>query len=188
MNASRRLYLIAIILMAAGLMAPAGDSSWIANAAAFAFALIACAGAMLCLWSRSFAVDHVAAAVGLVAGAAATLIPLSGPGPFGTQAPGLWLFVAGWTLLLWQRLDVLARSAGHGVAALLAPALFGLALLYLWQVVGTGFSVPQVLLPSPAQLGTVLRNRADILWPDFRQTFLKAVLAGFAIRTCAGFA
>ena len=49
-----------------------------------------------------------------------------------------------------------------------------------------GFAVPQVLLPSPAQVGTVLR-RADILWPDFRQTFLKAVLAGFAIGYVAGF-
>jgi len=166
MNASRRLYLIAIILMAAGLMTPAGGASWLANGGAFAFALMACAGAALCLWSRSSAVDHVAGAVGLVAGAAGTLILLGGPGPFGTQAPGLWLFVAGWTLFLWQRLDVLARSAGHGVAALLAP---------------------QVLLPSPSQVATVLGNRADILWPDFRQTFLKAVLAGFVIGNAAGF-
>ena len=187
MNASRRLYLIAIILMAAGLMAPTGGASWLANTGAFAFALMACAGAALCLWSRSSTVDHVAGAVGLVAGAAGTLILLGGPGPFGTQAPGLWLFVAGWILFLWQRLDVLARSAGHGVAALLAPGLFGLALLYLWQVVVTGFAVPQVLLPSPAQVATVLGNRADILWPDFRQTFLKAVLAGFAIGNAAGF-
>ncbi len=187
MNASRRTYLVAIILMVAGLMAPAGGASWMANAPALAFALIACAGAALCLWPRSFTVDHVAAAVGLIAGAAGTLILLGGPGPFGMQAPGLWLFVAGWTLFLWQRLDILARSAGHGVAALLAPGLFGLALLYLWQVVVTGFAVPQVLLPSPAQVATVLGSRADILWPDFRQTFLKAVLAGFAIGNAAGF-
>jgi NitT/TauT family transport system permease protein len=187
MNANRRLYLIAIILMAAGLIAPAGSAGWSANAAAFAFALIACAGAALCLWSRSPAIDHFAGSAGLMAGAAGTLILLGEPGPFGMQAPGLWLFVAGWTLFLWQRLDVLARSAGHGVAALLAPGLFGLALLYLWQIVVTGFAVPQVLLPSPAQVATVLGNRADILWPDFRQTFLKAVLAGFAIGNAAGF-
>jgi NitT/TauT family transport system permease protein len=51
----------------------------------------------------------------------------------------------------------------------------------------TGFAVPQVVLPCPAQVATVLGNRADILWPDFRQTFLKAVLAGFAIGNTAGF-
>src|SRR5258706_7088229 len=187
MNASRRLYLIAIILMVAGLMAPAGDAGWLANTAAFAFALIACAGVGLCVWSRAPAIDHFARMAGLMAGAAGTLILLGGPGPFGLQAPGVWLFVAGWTLLLWQRLDVLARSAGHGVAALLAPGLFGLALLYLWQVGVTGFAVPQVLLPSPAQVASVLGHRADILWPDFRQTFLKAVLAGFAVGNAAGF-
>ena len=187
MNANRAVYLIAIALMVAGLLAPAGNAGWMANMPAFAFALIACAAAALCLWPRSFAIDHVAAAAGLVAGAAGTLILLGGPGPFGMQAPGLWLFVAGWTVFLWQRLDVLARSTGHGVAALLAPGVFGLALLYLWQIVVTGFEVPQVLLPSPSQVATVLGNRADILWPDFRQTFLKAVLAGFVIGNTAGF-
>ena len=187
MNANRPVYLMAIALMVAGLLTPVGTAGWMANMPAFAFALIACAGAALCLWPRSFAIDHVAAAAGLIAGAAGTLILLGGPGPFGMQAPGLWLFLAGWTVFLWKRLDVLARSTGHGVAALLAPGLFGLALLYLWQVVVTGFEVPQVLLPSPSQVATVLGNRADILWPDFRQTFLKAVLAGFAIGNTAGF-
>ena len=187
MNANRRIYLTALILMGIGLLAPAGGASWLANPAALAFALIACAGAALCFWSHSASIDHVAGIVGLIAGATGTLILLTGPGPFGTEAPGLWLFVAGWTVFLWQRLDVLARSAGQGVAALLAPGLFGLALLYLWQIVVTGFAVPQVLLPSPAQVATVLGNRADILWPDFRQTFLKAVLAGFAIGNAAGF-
>jgi len=187
MNASRSVYLIAIVLMVAGLLAPAGNAGWMGNMPAFAFALMTCAAAALCLWRHSLTIDHVATAAGLLAGAAGTLILLAGEGPFGMQAPGLWLFVAGWTLFLWQRLDVLARSAGHGVAALLAPGLFGLALLYLWQIVVTGFSVPQVLLPSPSQVSTVLGNRADILWPDFRQTFLKAVLAGFAIGNAAGF-
>jgi NitT/TauT family transport system permease protein len=184
MSGHRRLYAIALLLMAAGLFAPAG---WLVSAVAFAFALIACAGAALCLWSRSPTIGHVASTAGLLAGAAGTLVLLAGPGPFGLEAPGLWLFVAGWTLFLWQRLDVLARSSGHGVAALVAPGLFGLALLYLWQVLVTGFSVPQVLLPSPSQVATVLGSRGDILWPDFRQTFLKAVLAGFAIGNAAGF-
>ena len=187
MKVNRIVYAIAIVVMGVGLIAPAGEGGWIANLPAFAFALIACAGAALCLRPHSSAVDHVAAAVGLVAGAAGTLILLSGSGPFGMEAPGLWLFVAGWTVFLWQRLDVLARSAERGVASLLAPGLFGLALLYLWQIVVTGFAVPQVLLPSPAQVTAVLGSRADILWPDFRQTFLKAVIAGFVIGNAAGF-
>jgi NitT/TauT family transport system permease protein len=69
----------------------------------------------------------------------------------------------------------------------MAPALFGLTVLYLWQVLVVGFAVPQVLLPSPAQVGRVLLTRMDLLWPDFQQTFLKAVLAGFAMGSAAGF-
>jgi NitT/TauT family transport system permease protein len=103
------------------------------------------------------------------------------------EAPGLWLFVAGWALLLWRYLDRLAQLSGRGAAALVAPGLFGFAVLYLWQVLVVGFAVPQVLLPTPAQVGHVLVTRLDILWPDFQQTFLKAVLAGFALGSGIGF-
>ena len=48
--------------------------------------------------------------------------------------------------------------------------------------------MPQVLLPAPHQIGHQLATRRDILWPDFRQTFLKAVLAGCAIGCAGGFA
>ena len=68
------------------------------------------------------------------------------------------------------------------------PRLFGLALLYLWQVLVVGFAVPQVLLPAPAQVGHMLATPA---WTSCgrisSQTFLKAVLAGFAIGCASGF-
>src|SRR3546814_20485757 len=54
-------------------------------------------------------------------------------------------------------------------------------LLYLWQVGVTGFGVPSVLLPSPAQIATVFMGATGTLWADFVQTFLKAVLAGYAL-------
>jgi NitT/TauT family transport system permease protein len=128
----------------------------------------------------------LAAAAGIF-GAVAPLLLLEAEGPFGTAAPGLWLFLAGWTVFLWLRLSALSRRAGRGWSALMAPALFGLTVLYLWQVLVVGFAVPQVLLPSPAQVGRVLLTRMDLLWPDFQQTFLKAVLAGFAMGSAAGF-
>jgi NitT/TauT family transport system permease protein len=137
-------------------------------------------------WSS--VLEHGLSLLALVLGAFAPLILLQGPGPFGLEAPGLWLFLGGWTLLLWLRLEALARLPGRGMATLVAPALFGVAVLYLWQVLVVGFAVPQVLLPSPAQVGHVLATRMDILWPDFRQTFLKAVVAGFALGSALGFA
>jgi len=123
----------------------------------------------------------------LLVGAVAPLLLLQGPGPFGTAAPGLWLFLSGWVLLLWRTLAALSGLSRRGLGALVAPALFGAALLYLWQVVVVGFEVPRVLLPTPAQVGHILATRRDILWPDFQQTFLKAVVAGYAIGCIAGF-
>ena len=50
-----------------------------------------------------------------------------------------------------------------------------------------GFAVPFVLLPPPSAIGARLADSLPILAADFRQTFLKAVLAGYAIGCAAGF-
>lgn len=185
----RRLsYVPAAVLMAAGLLARVGSEGWLAHLAALLCASVALACALL--WLRTWlpTPEHRIALLGLATGAAAPLILLRGAGPFGMEAPGLWLFVAGWALLLWRYLDRLAQLSGRGPAVLVAPGLFGFAILYLWQVLVVGFAIPQVLLPTPAQVGHVLATRLDILWPDFQQTFLKAVLAGFALGSGIGFA
>ena len=176
--------LLAIGAMAAALAALA---PWSEHPVAVVCALVAIAGGVLCLRRWPPFMEHMIALSALLIGAAAPLLLLRGQGPFGLQAPGLWLFLAGWTLFLWRRLDALAHIPGRGAATLIAPGLFGVALLYLWQVLVVGFAVPQVLLPTPAQVGHVLATRMDILWPDFQQTFLKAVLAGFALGSVSGF-
>jgi NitT/TauT family transport system permease protein len=71
--------------------------------------------------------------------------------------------------------------------ALAAPLLFGLWLLYVWEIAVVGFGVPQILLPAPHQIGHQLASQAPLLWGDFRQTFLKAVLAGWAAGCSLGF-
>jgi NitT/TauT family transport system permease protein len=47
--------------------------------------------------------------------------------------------------------------------------------------------VPAVLLPPPSAIWARIMSSLPTLWQDFRQTFLKAVLAGFAIGSGAGF-
>ena len=180
-------HLVSLALMAGGLLAPAGSAGWTGQLGAIGCGLAALLVSALLLRRWAQPVEHGLAAAAILLGTAAPLILLAGAGPFGAAAPGLWLFVAGWTVLLWQQMSGLAHRQERGWSALLAPALFGLTLLYLWQVLVVGFAVPQVLLPSPAQVGQVLLTRMDILWPDFRQTFLKAVLAGFALGSAAGF-
>ncbi|MCW5625683.1 MAG: ABC transporter permease [Burkholderiales bacterium] len=175
---------VAALLLATGLVAPAG---WWTDGAAAALALIALAAVVTGLvWRGSTVTDHGLAALAVLAGAVAPLLLLRGEGPFGAEAPGLWIYVAGWLLFLWSRLDALAHLPDSTTARVLAPVLFGLALLYLWQVLTIGFGVPQVLLPSPAQVGTALTKRFDVLWLDFQQTFFKSVLSGYVIGCGAG--
>ncbi len=178
---------VALLLMAAGLIAPVGAGGWLGSpgASMSAVASIVCAAVGLRWWDSAF--ERGSTLLAVLLGAAAPLILLDGPGPFGTAAHGIWLFLTGWVLILWRGLSILSRLPRRGAAALAAPAAFGIALLYLWQVLVVGFAVPQVLLPTPTQVGHILATRLDILWPDFQQTFLKAVLSGYAIGCTTGF-
>ena len=96
-----------------------------------------------------------------------------------------WL--AAWALNHW-----LANRAFPGVSQravdLAVPILFGVAILVLWEGLVRGLNVPTVLLPPPSMIGARIASSTDILWADFRQTFLKAVLAGYAIGCLSGFA
>ena len=177
---------MALVLMTASLVAPVGGS-WLTHPGAFACALVAILGAALDLRRWDVRVDRVPGLIAMLLGAAVPLLLLDGPGPFGAAAPGIWLFLAGWALLLWRMLSMFSHLPRGGISALLAPALFGVALVYLWQVLVVGFAVPQILLPAPSQVGRALATHFDVFWLDFRQTFLKAVLAGYTIGCCAGF-
>ncbi|PSM17711.1 ABC transporter permease [Nitratireductor sp. StC3] len=67
------------------------------------------------------------------------------------------------------------------------PLIFGVTLLVLWEGAVRGFEVPFVLLPPPSAIWERLINSLPILWADFRQTFLKAVLAGYVLGCGSGF-
>jgi NitT/TauT family transport system permease protein len=112
-------------------------------------------------------------------------------GTVGIFGPGLWLFVSGLGFLAWRALSLLSEAASQRdaprVLGLLVPALFGAWLIYLWQVLVTGFGVPSVLLPAPSLIAQVFAASTDTLWADFIQTFLKAVLAGYALGCGSGF-
>ena len=66
--------------------------------------------------------------------------------------------------------------------------LFGLWVLYVWQVGVTLFDVPRVLLPAPSWIAGMLVDRWDTLAGDFAQTVGKAVLVGWALGSALGFA
>ena len=98
----------------------------------------------------------------------------------------LLLIVA--TLATWCLLALLVRRGGQGPARWLVPALFGAGLLLGWEIICRGYGIPAVLLPAPSQIWDAFFRNLPMLMADFRQTFLKAVIAGFVIGNLLGFA
>ncbi|MCP4317046.1 MAG: ABC transporter permease [Hyphomicrobiales bacterium] len=70
---------------------------------------------------------------------------------------------------------------------LLIPAIFGLTLIVLWEGITVGFNIPSVLLPAPSMIWARITSSIPILWADFYQTYMKAVLAGYAMGCASGF-
>ena len=103
-------------------------------------------------------------------------------------APGFWLTVAGVLLFAWTVMQHISELPASRIYALVVPALFGVALIYLWQSVVVGFAISRILLPAPTEILWALGREAATLADDFRQTFLKAVLAGFVIGNFLGLA
>ena len=106
----------------------------------------------------------------------------------GTSAAGFWFVVIGVLLFAWVVMQHISAQPASRIYALLVPALFGVALIYLWQSVVVGFAIPRILLPAPTEILVALRREAPTLADDFKQTFLKAVLAGFVLGNLLGLA
>ena len=105
--------------------------------------------------------------------------------PFWLQLAAAWL--AAWaTVEQLAAIEPVGRPARH-LLGVLIPLLFGVWLLLLWEFLTRGLGVPEVLLPPPSAIAERFAASGAILWADFRQTFLKAVLIGYAIGCGAGF-
>lgn len=117
------------------------------------------------------------------------LVSALGPVP---QPLSFWvLMLATWAFawLFVERLSLAIReqSVPPGAFGIVIPIVFGLSLLLLWEIVARAAGIPPVLLPPPSAIWTRLLSSVPILWADFQQTFLKAVLAGYVIGCGAGF-
>ncbi|MCO5147435.1 MAG: ABC transporter permease [Aquamicrobium sp.] len=70
---------------------------------------------------------------------------------------------------------------------IVVPTVFGIAVLALWEGIVRGFQIPSVLLPPPSMIWARIVGSVPILWADFQQTFLKAVLIGYVLGCGSGF-
>jgi NitT/TauT family transport system permease protein len=73
----------------------------------------------------------------------------------------------------------------RALVSLVAPAMFGLGVLIVWEAVVRGFGVPKIILPAPSAILMRLVGSVPTLAADFVQTF-QGVLAGYAIGCASG--
>jgi NitT/TauT family transport system permease protein len=185
---TRRLDLVLAFAALAGATALALPAGWDGPSLALWIAMLA-ATVVSVIGSGSPAAAAGIALLGSVAGAVA-LYRLVDAGARGFAASGLWLGVLALAALVWRALE---RSAALGAASrsrivnLAVPVLFGVWLVYLWQVVTVGFAIPPVLLPPPAQIAAVLSGSLGLLAEDFVQTFVKSMIPGYVIGCGSGF-
>ena len=106
---------------------------------------------------------------------------------------GYWLIFAGlFWLAAWAGNEWLVRRKPSSAAMartvnLAVPVIFGITILVLWEGIVRGFNVPSVLMPAPSEIGARIARSVPILAADFRQTFLKSVIPGYAMGCGAGF-
>jgi NitT/TauT family transport system permease protein len=118
--------------------------------------------------------------------AAAVLWWIDAGGVFASGTAWIALPIAAAVAASWAALHGLSLVPGRA-AGIAVPILFGAVLLWLWQVLVTGFQVPQILLPAPSQIGARFAASTDTLWVDFVQTFIRSAIPGFLIGSGAGF-
>jgi NitT/TauT family transport system permease protein len=102
--------------------------------------------------------------------------------------PVIFAWAALWYAnILWSRSkslpEMLASQTSMGV-----PLVFGLTLVFLWEVACIGLNVPSVLLPAPSLILHRLLSSLPQLGADFVQTFVRAAIPGWLIGSAAGFA
>ncbi|MEJ6404558.1 ABC transporter permease [Yoonia sp. 2307UL14-13] len=79
-------------------------------------------------------------------------------------------------------------ATGTKVVKLLIPAIFGLTLLIMWEVLVRLLEVSPVILPPPTAIAERFSQEIPLLWADFMQTIIKGAMTGYIIGALAAFA
>lgn len=94
---------------------------------------------------------------------------------------------AAWLAVRWVAGLKAASRRGQRLLDIAVPALFGAVMLAAWEMAVRLFAIPPVLLPAPSAIAARIAASLPVLFADFRQTFLKAVIIGYAAGCGLGF-
>ena len=94
----------------------------------------------------------------------------------------IWVF--GW----WLNVRLAnGASSDHTGVKILVPAIFGITILIVWELLVRGFEVNPVILPAPSAIFERLISEGPRLWADFQQTIIKGAMTGYLIGGLAAF-
>lgn len=98
---------------------------------------------------------------------------------------GLGILV--WLLAWWGNARLAQHASEVAVLRFVVPAIFGLTIVVVWEMMVRGLEIPLVILPAPSLIIARFAGSLGLLWEDFVQTILKGALGGYAIGCSAAF-
>jgi NitT/TauT family transport system permease protein len=157
---------------------PAVDPRLIIQGPSLLIGMILLIAALYAIW-MPILLAHTSVIILLVASAAWRLLDVTAG--LSEPAAGYWLLVVSLALLVQLTVQRLAASHHARLPQGAVAGLFGIWLLYFWQLLITVFAVPQVILPAPSTIVQALYDNAGLLAGDFIQTVLKSVVIGYVL-------
>ena len=94
-----------------------------------------------------------------------------------------------WVLGWWVNVRLANGGSSDNTAVkMLVPAIFGITVLVVWELLVRGFEINPVILPAPSAIFERLLVEGPRLWADFEQTIIKGAMTGYVFGGLAAFA
>ncbi|MEO0903675.1 MAG: ABC transporter permease, partial [Pseudomonadota bacterium] len=97
----------------------------------------------------------------------------------------LAVWAAGWFVNARLANSAMADSR---IVKLAVPAIFGITLLIMWELLVRMLEISPVILPPPTMIAERFASELTTLWADFEQTIIKGAMTGYIIGMLAAFA
>jgi len=78
-------------------------------------------------------------------------------------------------------------QSDRAIVRILIPAIFGITVILMWEVLVRGFEVSPVILPAPSSIWSRMIVEGPRLWADFQQTIIKGAMTGYIFGAVAAF-
>ncbi len=78
-----------------------------------------------------------------------------------------------------------SAAAQTRLVKLLVPAIFGLTILIMWEMLVRLLEISPVILPPPTAIAERFGQELPLLWADFEQTVIKGAMTGYVLGALA---